>query len=319
MELLLSSPLPIAGIFLALVILGVFVFELKSRKSHDAKAPPLPPTSIPMPKPVSTGPDKKMLLAGGGVLVLLAFVIPVTVVLVSQKQTTEKQASESTVPPVTPVTSQTPSKLSASPTGEQSTSASTSSPVSCLAFTADPSSGRVPLTVSFEAKAQDDADAIAAFEFDFGDGSKQPIEKSFAKGTVAAQSVDHVYTQEGNYTATVRARNDKNTWSEITDTCSITILTSTGSDASISSDGAGGSAPTRTPTPNPGTGGSTKTATPSATAKPTVTPSRTPTPKTASGSAVTKPSVPEAGTSLPTFAILVGSMLLMITALALAL
>jgi len=316
MELLLSSPFPIAGIFLALVILGVFIFELKSRH-HENKAPPLPPTSIPLPKPPSSGPGKNTLLLGAGVLVLLALVIPVTVVLVSQRQTAEKQASEPATPSSAPQASGAPSKLGASPTGKQASPSANTSSIACLAFTADPSSGRVPLTVSFEAKVQDDISAIAAFEFNFGDGSKQPIEKTFSKGAPAIQSVDHVYTQEGNYTATVRARNDKNTWSEITDTCTITILTSTGSDAGISSDGAVGSTPTRTPTPKPGTGG--KTATPSATAKPTVTPSRTPTPKTASGSAVTKPSVPEAGTSLPTFAILVGSMLLILTALALAL
>ncbi len=99
-------------------------------------------------------------------------------------------------------------------------------------FTANPASGQVPLTVSFDATASSDSDGnIVSYVWDFGDGS-----------TGSGQTTSHEYTSTGTHTVTLTVTdNDSATGSE---TATITVTSSggsgTGSSTSSSSGGGGG-------------------------------------------------------------------------------
>lgn len=304
MELILSSPLPVAALFLGLIIVGVFIFELRSKHARQSSAPPppLPPTSIPMPKPPTqpASSKKKLIIAAGAVILVLAIALPALLIVVNQKsqvinraQTPTKPAGpvptvEPTIGPATAVTLDTTAQSqSISPTTPVTT------PPTCLGLSAQPVSGRVPLSVSFTARAHD-ASSIASINFDFGDGTNKKVEKGFTPGTDVTQPMDHVYTQEGNYNASVTVTNSKNITSPITSTCQMSIIASAGTavGGTSGSSGSGTLIPTSTLVP-------TKIITP------------TPT-KIASGSGVVQPNLPESGTVTPTAMIMLTAAILFI-------
>jgi PKD repeat protein len=69
-------------------------------------------------------------------------------------------------------------------------------PIAVLSAT--PTSGTAPLAVHFDASSSSDSDgdAIASYQFNFGDGSPAVTQSS--------PKIDHTYTAEGEYRATVR-------------------------------------------------------------------------------------------------------------------
>jgi PKD domain len=122
------------------------------------------------------------------------------------------------------------------------------------ALSASPTSGKAPLSVSFNASASSDPDAgdtIASYSFNFGDGS--------ATVTQSTATVSHTYSSKGTYTARVAVQDSRGATSTNAATQSISVM------------GGGKATPTPTPTPSP-------TATPSPSPSPTATPSPTPTP-----------------------------------------
>lgn len=67
---------------------------------------------------------------------------------------------------------------------------------------ADPTSGQLPLTVTFDAIGSSDPDAgdTLTYFWDFGDGTREVSTTSL--------TIDHTYERPGTYTATLRARDD---------------------------------------------------------------------------------------------------------------
>lgn len=140
----------------------------------------------------------------------------------------------------------------------------------CTSLSAIPLTGPAPLTVSFTGSGNDSDGQVSAFEFTFGDGAKQSVNKTPAPSSSASTS--HAYQASGNYTASLRVQDNNGNFSNVAALCSVQIAVATG----ISSTSA------------------------SLKAQPTKTISPTPTPAT----------LPEAGISLPMVGFVTGGLLL---------
>ncbi|MFL6585212.1 MAG: PKD domain-containing protein [Chthoniobacterales bacterium] len=119
---------------------------------------------------------------------------------------------------------------------------------------ADPKTGSAPLKVTFDGTGSSDpdfSDTIATYTFSFGDGSPDV--------TGGAPIVDHSYTADGTYVASLVVTDSRGAKSQNTALQVIIV----------------GNNPTPTPTPAPS---GTPSATPTPTASPTATPTPTPTP-----------------------------------------
>ncbi|MCP3953518.1 MAG: PKD domain-containing protein, partial [Desulfobacterales bacterium] len=80
-------------------------------------------------------------------------------------------------------------------------------------FDADPTSGQVPLAVTFDASASADPDGqINAWTWEFGDGS-----------TGSGESVMHTYTQQGTYTVKLTVTDDDGAEAAVTKTNLISV------------------------------------------------------------------------------------------------
>ena len=133
-------------------------------------------------------------------------------------------AAACTMPPVDP-SSTTTTTVDGSTTTTTTTSTTTTVPanqVPVASFTATPSSGQVPVAVTFDASASSDSDGtIASFDWTFGDGT-----------SATGATTDHTYTAIGSYTATLFVTDDEGAVSSTTRTISVTKVTTTASPTS---------------------------------------------------------------------------------------
>jgi len=172
----------------------------------------------------------------------------------------------------------------------------------CTGLSASPTSGTVPLTVSFTGNGTDRDGKIISFEFTFGDGAKETkeIERVYAKDNESV-TVAHTYDKAGSYWASLRVRDNNDEWSGTPDACRVKIEV----EAKIGGGPTSTPRPTekpgvtRTPTPIP-------TGTPRLTATPALLPGTTATPS----ATIYTPPVPQAGFDLPTVGAVVGGLLL---------
>jgi len=97
-------------------------------------------------------------------------------------------------------------------------------PPQCTGLSASPTEGTAPLTVKFTGSGADSDGKVFSFEFSFGDGGEQTIEKNplTSKG-VETQDVSHTYTKAGSYTASLRVKDNNNAISIVPETCKVTI------------------------------------------------------------------------------------------------
>jgi len=84
-------------------------------------------------------------------------------------------------------------------------------PPTCNYLSASPTSGNLPLNVSFTGSGSDSDGTIAQYEFDFGDGSS----KVYSSTTGAT----HTYNAAGTYCAKLRVKDDDGAWSTNTGNC----------------------------------------------------------------------------------------------------
>lgn len=300
MELLLSSPVVIVGALLAIIIVAVFLYELKVKsKAHNAQI-------APAPLPMQPKKNSAVLLFGGIILFLILISLPILLIFVRNRQEVQKRASEP-VPPASTTREEStpPSAFSLSPTSPPTAAFSNlaNQIPTCLTLTADPTSGRPPLSTTLQARGNDTDDGIAAFVFSFGDGTSKRIEKPFAAGTQATQTIDHVYTELGTYEATVRLEDTKGGLSIVETSCTKTIAVTNTPGSSSAAIG--------------GTSQATSSATPTVTKKPL--PTNKPLSATSSASTATKsavPKLPESGHDDLTALLGIGGIIAVFTALA---
>ncbi|GEM_PF-5848243 len=122
-------------------------------------------------------------------------------------------------------------------------------PPACSSLSAIPLTGPAPLTVSFTGTGSDSNGEIVAFEFTFGDGARQTINKNVGSGGSASTS--HAYEAGGNYTATIRVRNKTGNFSEASPLCKVAVSVSASAAASSSANLSAQPTKTLTPTPTP--------------------------------------------------------------------
>ena len=310
MELIFSSPVPIVALFFAILIIGVFIFELKMKKREkEIPQTAVPPVTIPLPVEPAKKNKNLAVFVAGGIILLLLISLSVLFILTRQRQGVQKKASEtgpflteqSTTPP--------PENFSVSPTGSTTTFTNLANQLpSCLSVSATPTSGRAPLTITLETHVQDIDDGISAVVFNFGDTTSKRIEKSFPKATEAIQTIDHVYNEPGNYQVTIHAEDTKKGINEDVTNCTTTVevLSASGSQNRSVGGVASGSSPTPTVTKKP-----LPTNIPAATVSATLPA------KIATKSAI--PKLPEAGNDWPTLLFGVGGIIFVFTSLALVL
>lgn len=168
----------------------------------------------------------------------------------------------------------------------------------CTGLSASPTSGTQPVTVHFVGSGTDPDGPIQKFEFTYGDGKTQQIEKDV--GNSGSVEIDHTYTVSGSFVASLRIQDNNGVWSDPTDKCSVILTTSGGPTVTPSPTATqkGGVAPTATRTP-----------TPTKSASPPVGGSATP----------VAPNVPVAGGLLPTLAVGLSGLLIIGLGLLLAL
>ena len=90
-------------------------------------------------------------------------------------------------------------------------SSAANNPPTCNYLSASPTSGNLPLNVSFTGSGSDSDGTIAQYEFDFGDGSS----KVYSSTTGAT----HTYNAAGTYCAKLRVKDDDGAWSTNTGNC----------------------------------------------------------------------------------------------------
>lgn len=180
----------------------------------------------------------------------------------------------------------------------------------CTGLSASPTSGKVPLTVLFIGSGTDLDGTLTKFEFSYGDGKSQTIEKKV--GDTASLEISHTYLEGGQYTASLRILDNQSSWSAPTTLCKVPITTTGNPKVAGVADNIG--QPVLTPTVTP---------TPTVQLSGTITPTRTPTPtvKVASASAtpITAPNVPVAGSFLPTLVVGFGGLFILAMGLLFAL
>lgn len=229
-----------------------------------------------------------------------------------------------TLIPVTPTITPTPTSAG-TPTPNQI-------PV-CTGLSVSPTTGTAPLTVHFVGSGTDPDGPIMKWEFNYGDGKIQQIEKNI--GESGSVEIDHTYTTIGQFIASFRILDNNGVWSPPKDACSVTIITNRASQAYVPVAGQPqyvaptvtltpvpratvtptpttariAQAPSSTPTPTRTTTVVRSTVTPEATRVPTRTPAPT---RVASRSAtIVEPVVPKSGGILPTIGIgLVGLLII---------
>ncbi len=241
---------------------------------------------------------KRVAIIVVSILLLLSIAVTVYVVVSLQKET-GKKASQKTIA-LAPTLTLVPTSIpTVTPTTIPVKTAANQLPL-CTGLSASPTSGRTPLTVHFIASGTDLNGTLKKFEFNYGDGQIQQIEKKM--GDSGSLEIDHTYTAAGQFTAVLRIQDNNDSWSAPSSLCQLPITT-TGSSVLAVSDGIG--QPNLTPTVTP---------TPTVKVTGTITPTRTPTPtKVASASAtpVTAPDVPVAGGFLPTLLVGLGGFLIL--------
>jgi PKD repeat protein len=134
-----------------------------------------------------------------------------------------------TMPPVDPTSTTTTtvdgSTTTTEPTTTTTTSTTTTVPLNqtpVASFTATPSSGQVPVAVSFDASASADADgSVVSYDWTFGDGT-----------SATGATTSHTYTAVGSYTATLFVTDDEGAVGSTTRTISVTKVTTTASPVS---------------------------------------------------------------------------------------
>lgn len=242
-----------------------------------------------------------VVLAGAAVITLFKLKLPQTelpqIPFINQESQTPTIAP--TTIPTTTKESQAPqpeetAELSFSIEGNNNGEIQTNLPPLCVDLSANPISGSAPLTVDFTGSGQDQDEKVAFFEFDFGDGKKQVVEKTDAAAQqLTVQEISHTYTKSGIYTATLKVIDNNDAESTIPDICKLEINAGGG--------GIGGLenqvtlAPTNTPIPT-----KAPTLTPTSTPRPTQTVQITPTSQVTQEASVPAPYLPEAGGFLPT-------------------
>ena len=93
----------------------------------------------------------------------------------------------------------------------------------CSGLSASPTSGDVPLAVTFVGSGYDNNEGyIAGFDFNFGDGETKKIEQTFK--TTDSYTITHTYTKIGTFIASVRIKDNNGDWSDIPDVCRQTIV-----------------------------------------------------------------------------------------------
>lgn len=189
--------------------------------------------------------------------------------------------------------------LAGSPTPGLATEQTTQTLPTCLSLTASPRDGTVPLTVLFTGQAVEKSATVLLFHFDFGDDTSQTVERLVtAPDGTETQTINHTYTEPGNYTASLIVENDNGTKSTAcTAKLQIGGLAQSGEGATTPVTGTPttsllAQAPTKTPIP-------TKVASPTPTKISTPTPTKKPTP-TSTFQEPFAPDVPKAGGFLPT-------------------
>lgn len=140
----------------------------------------------------------------------------------------------------------TPTPIQSGPTPTPLAQAQSNPPL-CSSLSAIPLTGPAPLTVSFTGTGSDSNGEIVAFEFTFGDGARQTINKNVGSGGSASTS--HAYETGGSYTATLRVRDNGGNFSEAGALCKVAVSVSASAAASGSANLS--AQPTKIPTPTP--------------------------------------------------------------------
>lgn len=95
----------------------------------------------------------------------------------------------------------------------------------CGSLSAIPLTGPAPLTVSLTGSGRDDGQ-VAAFEFTFGDGTRQTVTQNVGKS--GSVSTSHVYQAGGDYTATLRVQDNTGNFSSPSALCSVALSVTKG-------------------------------------------------------------------------------------------
>ncbi len=167
----------------------------------------------------------------------------------------------------------------------------------CTGLSASPTNGTAPLAVSFIGSATDTDGEISLYEFIYGDGNVQRIERK--SGSSGSVQIGHTYKSAGEYSALLRVRDNSGNVSQLSDICRVGMTVDDGKSKILGT----AVSPTLPPIGGPGdessSGSGSITSTPTPTGKAigavsSATPSATPT------ATVVAPDVPVAGSNLAT-------------------
>ncbi|MBI4130645.1 PKD domain-containing protein [Candidatus Roizmanbacteria bacterium] len=194
----------------------------------------------------------------------------------------------------------------------------------CIELAATPAQGTIPLTTNFTGYAVDENATSLLFNFSFGDGTNQTVERvTGSPDDLESQSINHTYTEAGNFRASLTVQNEKGVKSSIPCETQIQVggIVQPNSEAEkqelalLPTKPVGSSlltSPSATPTRV-----SRPTLTP--TKKPSPSPTRKPTPTktvvavdTGADESIPAPEIPKAGSFLPTVLAGVGGIIIML-------
>lgn len=139
--------------------------------------------------------------------------------------------------------------LTPTPTPQSVSSSTQNTPPSCSGLSTIPLTGPAPLTVSLTPQGSDTDGRITAFDFVFGDGTKQTV--NIATASASSVSIAHVYQNAGSYKATASARDNSGNVSVATASCQTTIAVTNSSSATTSAQLKAQPNKTVSPTPTP--------------------------------------------------------------------